>query len=67
MVVTPDGAQAIVALPYDRAGAVGLLDLQSYELSLTELGAEPRRVRITPDGRAAVVVSDRTKVAWVLR
>ena len=36
-------------------------------LSLTELGAEPRRVRLTPDGRAALVVSDRSKVAWVLR
>jgi hypothetical protein len=67
MVVTPDSRQAIVVLPYDRSGAVGLLDLQSYALTLTELSAEPRRVRLSPDGHAAVVVSDRTKVAWVLR
>jgi len=39
MAVTPDAAQAVVVLPYDRAGALALLDLESYELTLTELSA----------------------------
>lgn len=67
LVVSPDARQAIIALPYDGAGAVGLLDLDSYELTLAEVGAEPSRVRVTPDGRTAAVISDRTKVAWVVR
>jgi len=67
LAVSPDSRQAIVALPGDGAGAIGLLDLESYELVLRELPAEPHRVRLTPCGRAAVVISDRSKVAWVLR
>ncbi len=67
LVVTPDGRQAILLLVRDKAGAVGLLDLDTYDLQLHELGGEPHRVRLTPDGRAAVVISDRSKVAWVLR
>jgi len=76
MVVTPDGKQAILALPRDMdrsndrgagAGAIGLLDLDSYELELVELKAEPHRVRLAPDGRTAVVISDRKKLAWVVR
>lgn len=67
LVVLPDGSQALVVLPYDRAGALALLDLESYELTLTELSAEPHRARVTPDGRSAVVISDRSKVAWVVR
>jgi hypothetical protein len=34
---------------------------------MSELSAEPHRVRISPDGRMAVVVSDRAKLAWVVR
>jgi hypothetical protein len=67
MQVLADGSQAVIVLPYDRAGALALLDLDSYELTLTELSAEPHRVRTTPDGRSAVVISDRSKVAWVVR
>ncbi|MBW2458235.1 MAG: hypothetical protein JRI68_27265 [Deltaproteobacteria bacterium] len=67
MVVTPDGHQAILLLVRDKAGAVGLLDLDTYDLQLYELGGEPHRLRLTPDGRTAVVISDRSKVAWVLR
>jgi hypothetical protein len=76
MIITPDGRQAILALPRDTnrrtnrgagAGAIGLLDLDSYELELVEVGAEPHRVRLAPDGRSAVVISDRKKLAWVVR
>jgi DNA-binding beta-propeller fold protein YncE len=67
MVVTPDGRQAILALPREGGGAIGLLDLDEYELTLHEVNAEPHRVRLAPDGRTAVVISDRSKVAWVLR
>ncbi|MBW2524097.1 MAG: hypothetical protein JRI23_07975 [Deltaproteobacteria bacterium] len=67
MVVSPDQRQALIALPHDGAGALGLLDLRSYELTLNELGDEPHRVRMTESGKAAVVVSDRSKVAWVVR
>lgn len=65
--VTPDGRQAILALPRDRSGAIGMLDLDSYELTLHQVNAEPHRVRIAPDGGSAVVISDRSKVAWVIR
>lgn len=76
MVITPDGAQAVLALPRDMerrgdsgagAGAIGLLDLETYELELIEIKAEPHRVRLAPDGRTAVVISDRKKLAWVVR
>jgi hypothetical protein len=76
MAITPDGRQAIIALPRDtdRAdsrgggeGAIGLLDLDSYELTLHEVNAEPHRVRLAPDGKTALVISDRKKVAWVVR
>jgi hypothetical protein len=67
LVVTPDGKQAIIALPRDGDGAIGLLDLDDYELRLYDVAAEPHRVRLAPDGRTAVVISDRSKVVWVLR
>jgi hypothetical protein len=47
LVVTPDGRQAVLVLPRDGQGAIGLLDLKSYELRLIELGAEAHRVRLT--------------------
>lgn len=67
LVVTPDGRQAVLVLPRDGQGAVGLLDLATYELKLIELGAEAHRVRLSPDGKTAVIVSDRNKSVWVLR
>ena len=42
-----------------------------FELQLGQLGrgltAEPTRVRLSPDGSVALVLSDRAKVAWVIR
>jgi DNA-binding beta-propeller fold protein YncE len=67
MAITPDGRQAILALPSRGKGAIGLLDLDSYELRLHDVGSEPHRVRLAPDGKSAVVISDRSKVAWVVR
>lgn len=67
MAITPDGRQAILALPRDGAGYIGVLDLDEYSLERFEVNAEPHRVRIAKDGRTAVVVSDYAKVAWVVR
>jgi DNA-binding beta-propeller fold protein YncE len=67
LVVTPDGRQAVLLLVRDKAGAVALLDLDTYDLQIHQLGGEPHRVRLTPDGRAAIVISDRSKKVWVLR
>jgi len=67
LVVTPDGRQALFTLPRDGRGALGVLDLDNYHLELHPLGGEPHRVRLTPDGRQAVVISDRSKAAWVVR
>ena len=67
MVVSPDGRQAVAALANERSGAVALLDLETYQLTLSELSAEPHRVRVTADGSTAVVISDRAKAAWVVR
>ena len=67
LVVTPDGKQAVIALPREGSGAIGLLDLATYELQLVPLSGEAHRVRLTPDGKVALAISDTTKVAWVLR
>jgi DNA-binding beta-propeller fold protein YncE len=67
MAVSPDGKQAIVALPGEGAGWIGLVDLQTWDTKLIALGAEGTRVRLSPDGTAALVLSDIAKVAWVLR
>ncbi len=69
MVISPDGEQALLALPRDGEGrgAIGVLDLATYELQLHDISGEPHRIRLTPDGTAAVVISDRSKVAWVIR
>jgi len=67
LLVTPDSKQALLALPRDGQGALGLIDLTTYEVTLVELGAEAHRVRLAPDGKTAVAISDRNKTAWVLR
>ena len=67
LVVTPDGEQALVSLTGDGTGSLALVDLESFAVKLLPLSAEPTRVRLTPDGRTALVLSDRAKVAWVVR
>jgi hypothetical protein len=75
MAVAPDGKQAIVALPSSPSseggggtpGYVGLVDLETWAVKVLPLGAEPTRVRLSPDGTMALVLSDRAKVAWVIR
>jgi hypothetical protein len=49
------------------SGAVALVDLRTYAVTTVPLASEATRVRIAPDGRTALALSDRTKVAWVLR
>jgi hypothetical protein len=67
MVLTPDGEQLVVALPVGNEGAVGFVDLGTYELELVPLSAPPSRLRLSPDGTAVLVLSDRNKAAWVMR
>jgi DNA-binding beta-propeller fold protein YncE len=67
LAVSPDGAQALVALPGEGSGWVALVDLESYLMKLVLLPGEPTRVRLSPDGTSALVLSDRSKAAWVLR
>jgi hypothetical protein len=71
MAVAPDGKQVIVALPAPSseggAGFVGIVDLETWAVKMLPLGAEPSRVRFSPDGAMALVLSDRAKVAWVIR
>ncbi|HVY45319.1 MAG TPA: hypothetical protein VHB21_05540, partial [Minicystis sp.] len=67
MALSPDGEQALVTLAAEGSGFVGLVDLGTFDVRLVELGAEPTRVRYTPDGATALVLSDRAKQAWVLR
>ena len=67
MAISPDGEQAVVALPDVANSAVALVDLESYDVKLLPVSAEPTRVRLAPNGTAALVLSDRAKVAWVVR
>ena len=67
LVVSPDGEMALVTLTNDGVGGLALVDLQSYAVTVLPLSAEPTRVRLTADGRMALVLSDRAKVAWVVR
>ena len=67
MAVSPDGEQAVVALPDVAHSAIGLVDLETYDVKLLPVSAEPTRVRLAPDGSVALVLSDRAKVAWVVR
>jgi DNA-binding beta-propeller fold protein YncE len=67
MAISPDGEQAIVALPAEGNGFIGLVNLQTYEVRILPVTAEPTRVRLSPDGSTALVLSDRAKVAWVIR
>jgi hypothetical protein len=66
MAVTPDEARAIVTVPGEGSG-LAIVDLTTYDVATVPLPAEPTRVRLTPNGATAVVWSDRTKNAWVLR
>lgn len=67
LAVAPDGTQALVAISSEGAGALVFVDLATYETRHVSLGSEPSRVRLSPDGTTAIVYSDRSKVAWVVR
>jgi DNA-binding beta-propeller fold protein YncE len=67
LAIAPDGRQAIVALPAEGTGFVGIVDLETWDVKMLPVGAEPTRVRLSPDGAMALVLSDRAKVAWVIR
>lgn len=67
MVVTPDGAQVIVALPGTTGGALALVDTRTYEVEMVPLTEPPTRVRLSANGSSVLALSDRAKVAWVIR
>lgn len=67
LAVSPDGRQAIVALPAEGNGFIGIVDLETFVVKVLPVTAEPTRVRLSPDGSMALVLSDRAKVVWVIR
>ena len=67
MAISPDGEQAVVALPDESRSAVALVDLTTYDVKTLPLAAEPTKVRLAPNGSLALVLSERAKVAWVVR
>lgn len=67
MVLSPDGEQAIVTLSGDTDGAIGFVDLTTFETELIPVNAPLSRIRIAPSGDAILVMSDRVKAAWVIR
>jgi hypothetical protein len=67
MVVSPDSEQAVVALQGLKDGAVALVDLGTFDVEHVPLTEPPSRVRISQDGKTILALSDRAKVAWVIR
>jgi DNA-binding beta-propeller fold protein YncE len=67
LVVSPDSEQAIVALQGLKDGAVALVDLETFDVEHVPLTEPPSRVRLSADGRTVLAISDRSKVAWVIR
>jgi DNA-binding beta-propeller fold protein YncE len=67
MAISPDGEQAVVALPNEGNSAIALVDLETYDVKMLPVSSEPTRVRLAPNGTTALVLSERAKVAWVLR
>lgn len=67
LAVTPDGKQAVVALPGSSDGAVAIVDLESFDVELVPLTEPPTKVRVSPKGEAVLAISSRSKVAWVVR
>jgi DNA-binding beta-propeller fold protein YncE len=67
LAISPDGEQAIVALSAEGTGFIGLVDLKTFGVRLLPISAEPSRVRLSPDGAMALLLSDRAKLAWVIR
>lgn len=69
MALSPDARQTIVVSPApvgEEGGTVSVVDLDSFATKTFRLSQEPSRVRVSPDGSTAVVMSDRAKLAWVL-
>ena len=54
-------------VPSARVAHIGLVNLTTFAVRKVSVGAEPTRVRWSPDGSTALVLSDRSKVAWVVR
>ena len=67
LAVSPDSEQAVLALQGLRDGAIGLVDLTTFEVEEVPLTEPPSRVRISADGKTVLALSDRSKVAWVIR
>jgi DNA-binding beta-propeller fold protein YncE len=67
LAVAPDGRQAIVALPTEGAGFVGIVDLDTFAVRVLPLCGEPTRTGMDPEGSSALIFSERAKVAWVIR
>jgi hypothetical protein len=67
LAVTPDGEQIVVAVAGASGGAVGLVDLESFSVEMVPLTEPPTRIDVSPRGDTVLALSDRSKVAWVIR
>lgn len=67
LVVTPDGQQALVALPDRSNGNVAVVELETYDVRMVPVSGPPTRLRLAPDGHSVVALSEQTKEAWVIR
>jgi hypothetical protein len=67
LAVTPDGEQIVVAVAGASGGAVGLVDLESFSVEMVPLTEPPTRVDVSPRGDTVLALSDRSKVAGVIR
>lgn len=67
LVVSPDSEQAVLALQGLKDGAIALVDLSTFDVEHVPLTEPPSRVRLSADGKTILALSDRAKVAWVIR
>ena len=67
LLITPDAERAVISLSLTQGGAIVLLDLGTLDTEVVPLTEPASRVRISPDGKTILALSDRAKVAWVIR
>lgn len=67
LAVSPDGEQIVVVVAGGARGAIGFIDLENFAVEMIPVTEPPSRVDISPKGDAVLAMSDRSKVAWVVR
>lgn len=67
LAVSPDGEQVVVAVAGGMRGSIGFVDLANFSVELIPVTEPPSRIDISPNGDTVLAMSDRSKVAWVIR